>query len=105
MSITENTISITREEYERLKECEKQLETIKTVLGGGSFRNGKRNIDEGQGSQKGQKKRRVEMPFEGAQQVKEIQMGDLYCELCNMNFKTTKSLCSHVAKCHLGDVL
>ena len=101
----ENTISITREEYERLKECEKQLETIKTVLGGGSLRHGKRNIDEGQGAQKGQKKRRVEMPFEGAEQVKEIQMGDLYCQLCNMNFKTTKSLHSHVAKCHLGDIL
>ena len=37
----ENTVSISREEYDRLKECEKQLETIKTVLGGGgsgSFR-------------------------------------------------------------------
>ena len=45
------------------------------------------------------------MPFEGAEQVKEIQMGDLYCQLCNMNFTTTKSLRSHVAKCHLGDVL
>ena len=100
-----NTISISREEYERLKECEKQLETIKTVLGGGSLRHGKRNIDEGQGRQKGQKKRRVEMPFEGAEQVKDIQMGDLYCQLCNMNFTTTKSLHSHVAKCHLGDVL
>ena len=45
------------------------------------------------------------MPFEGAEQVKEIQMGDLYCELCNMKFKRTKSLHSYVAKCHLGDVL
>ena len=45
------------------------------------------------------------MPFEGGEQVKDIQMGDLFCELCNMIFKTTKCLCSHVAKCHLGNVL
>ena len=101
----ENTLSISREEYDRLKECEKQLETIKTVLGGGSLRQGTTIIDEAQGSQKGQKKRRVGMPFEGGEQVKDIQMGDLFCELCNMNFKTTKSLRSHVAKCHLENVL
>ena len=55
----ENTVSISREKYDRLKEYEKQLETIKTVLGGGgsgSFSQGKGKVDEGWGSQKGQKK-------------------------------------------------
>ena len=37
--------------------------------------------------------------------MKDIEMGDLCCELCNINFQTTKSLCSHVAKFHLGNVL
>ena len=104
----ENTVSISREEYDRLTECEKQLETIKTVLGGGgngSFNQWKSQVDEGQGSQKGQKKRMMEMPFEGAEKVKDIEMGDLCCELCNINFQTTKSLCSRVAKFHLGNVL
>ena len=41
----------------------------------------------------------------GGEKVKDIEMGDLCCELCNMNFQTTKSLCSHVAKFHLGNVL
>ena len=45
------------------------------------------------------------MPFEGAEKVKDIQMGDLSCELCNMNFRTAKGLCSNVAKFHLGNVL
>ena len=54
-----NTVSISREEYNRLKECEKQLETIKTVLGSGgsgSFSQGKRKVDEGKGSQKGKRR-------------------------------------------------
>ena len=72
----ENTVSISREESDRLEECVKQLETIKTGLGSGgsgSFSQGKKKVDEGQGSQKGQKKRRVEMPFEGAEKVKDIE--------------------------------
>ena len=76
-----------------LKNVRNSWETIKTVLGdggSGSFSQGKRQVDEGQGSQKGQKKRRVKMPFEGAEKVKDIEMGDLSCELCNMNFQTTK---------------
>ena len=37
------------------------------------------------------KEEEVEMPFEGAEKVKDIEMGDLSSELCKMNFQTTKS--------------
>ena len=48
-------------------------------------------IDEGQGSQKGQKKRRVEMPFEGVNKRKIYKWVICFVNLCNMIFKTTKS--------------
>ena len=65
----------------------------------------KKVADEGQGSQKGQKKRRVEVKFEGAEKVKDVEVGDVTCDICNLTFKTTKSLRFHNEKVHAGKVL
>ena len=69
---SEESVTISKKEYEQLIEKSRQLEMIKKVLGGqtvnlpagGGGGDGKRKVaDEGQGSQKGQKKRRVEGKF------------------------------------------
>ena len=110
---SEDTVTITKKEYKMLVEKSKQLDIIKKVLGGSSVNVGgdggdgtKRKVaDEGQGSQKGQKKRRVEVKFMGGEKVKDVQVGDTHCQPCNMDFPTTKSLRSHNEKCHEGKVL
>ena len=63
--------------------------------------------DEGQGSQKGAKeeKSRVAVQFMGGEKVKDVEIGDIHCDPCNMDFPTTKSLRSHNKKCHQGKVL
>ena len=69
------------------------------VSSAGGAGDGNRKVaDEGQGSQKGQKKRRVEGQFEGAEEVKDVEVGDVECDICNLTFKTTKTLRSHNAK-------
>ena len=96
-----------------LVEKSKQLDMIKKVLGGTSVNVGwddgdgtKRKVaDEGPGSQKGEKKRRVEAKFMGGEKVKDVEVGDTHCDPCNMDFPTTKSLRSHNEKCHAGKVL
>ena len=69
---------------------------IKEVLVGTSVNAGrdsgygteKKVADEGQGSQKGQKKRRVQAKFMGGEMVKEVEVGDTHCDPCNMDFPT-----------------
>ena len=106
---SEESVTITKKEYENLIEKSRQLDMIMKVLGGQSMNvssaggagDGKRKVaDEGQGSQKGQKKRRVEGQFEGTEEVKDVEVGDVECDICNLPFKTTKTLRSHNAKVH-----
>ena len=59
----------------------------------------------GRGPKRGKRKWRVEGKFEGAEGMKDVEVGDVECDICNLTFKTTKSLRSHNEKVHAGKVL
>ena len=58
----------------------------------------------GRGHKRGKRKGGLKESFEGAEEVKDVEVGDVTCDICNLTFKTTKSLRSHNEKVHAGKV-
>ena len=61
--------------------------------------------DEGQGSKKGQKKRRIEREFEEVEKMPQVESGDVWCKTCNKKCKTPNALILHIEQFHKGDFL
>ena len=61
--------------------------------------------DEGQGSKKGQKKRRVEKEFEEFEKLPEYHTGDVVYTTCHKKCKSSNALKLHIEIFHKGDFL
>ena len=59
--------------------------------------------DEGQGSKKGQKKRRVEREFEEVENIPEYHTGDVVCTTCHKKYKSSNALLLHIEMFHKGE--
>ena len=59
--------------------------------------------DKGQGSKKGQKKRKVEREFEEVEKLPEYHTGDLVCSTCHKKCKSSNALKLHIEMFNKGD--
>ena len=102
-------VLVDKKEYKELKEKAATLDKVLMLLKGqgvsGTVKPTGHHEDEGQGSHKGQKKRRVSKEFEEVEKMPEYESGDVVCKSCNKKCKTHNALKSHIEQFHKGDFL
>ena len=105
-------VTIERKEYNELKKKSATLDKVLLLLKGQSVgivkptgAGVRQREDEGQGSRKGQKKRRVEREFEEVEKIPEYQTGDVVCTTCHKKCKSSNALKLHIEMFHKGDFL
>ena len=106
-------VLVDNEEYKELKQKAATLDKILMLLKGQKMSgivkptglSPGETQDEGQGSRKGQKKRRIEREFEEVEKLPEVQSGDVMCKTCNKKCKTPNALKLHIEQFHKSDFL
>ena len=100
--LNSDKVTIERKKYNELKKKSATLDKVLLLLKGQSVGIVKptgvgirQREDEGQGSKKGQKKRRVEREFEEVEKILEYHTGDVVCTTCHKKCKSIR--CTEVA--------